>query len=95
MAEIANVRADVLEDDANFRRNLEWLVCPVCRSSLELIRVETDDDRSGAASGIRCTRCSRTYLIADGLPVLLAERAGLTSATKVRASYDISPKAIS
>jgi len=46
--------------------DLRWLACPVCLSSLAL---ET--------TVVRCTGCTRSYPIIDGIPVLLANRASL------------------
>ncbi|MBS1822879.1 MAG: Trm112 family protein [Acidobacteria bacterium] len=46
-------------------RELERLVCPVCRAKL----------RAGDGSVV-CTGCSRRYPIVDGIPVLLVDRAG-------------------
>ncbi|HKO19767.1 MAG TPA: hypothetical protein VJU82_12860 [Acidobacteriaceae bacterium] len=45
--------------------DLRWLACPVCFSSLAL---ETNS--------VRCTGCTRSYPVIDGIPVLLASRAG-------------------
>jgi len=42
---------------------LRWLACPICHSSLAL---ET--------SAVRCTGCTRSYPVEDGIPVLLASR---------------------
>ncbi len=50
--------------------HLSLLVCPVCHAGLTLTR-ET----------ILCTGCARRYPIVDGLPVLIASRAVLGSAT--------------
>jgi hypothetical protein len=44
--------------------DLRWLGCPVCLSSLAL---ETNS--------VRCTGCTRSYPVIDGIPVLLAGRA--------------------
>jgi hypothetical protein len=44
--------------------DLRWLACPVCLSSLAL---ETNS--------VRCTGCTRSYPVIDGIPVLLAARA--------------------
>ena len=42
----------------------EMLACPVCRVDLRL--------ESGC---LVCARCGRRYPVADGIPVLIAERA--------------------
>ena len=44
--------------------DLRWLACPVCLGSLAL---ETNS--------VRCTGCTRSYPVIDGIPVLLASRA--------------------
>jgi len=44
--------------------NLRWIVCPVCRQSLQL-----------EAAAIRCQGCGKRYPIVDGIPILLADRA--------------------
>ncbi len=49
--------------------DLVWLACPVCRMKLEVYDTE----------GVRCTGCRRVFPIVDGLLVLLADRATLTS----------------
>ncbi|HEX3569548.1 MAG TPA: Trm112 family protein [Acidobacteriaceae bacterium] len=46
--------------------DLRWLACPVCHSSLAL-----------EAGSVRCTGCTRSYPVADGIPVLLASRGKL------------------
>jgi len=43
---------------------LQYLVCPVCHSSL----VSEPDT-------LRCTACNRRYPIVDNIPILLADRA--------------------
>jgi uncharacterized protein YbaR (Trm112 family) len=53
-----NVRAIA---QAIAQKDLDLLVCPVCRQTLQL---EPD--------AIRCTGCARRYPILDGIPVLLA-----------------------
>jgi uncharacterized protein len=47
---------------------LAMLACPVCHSSL----LEENNE-------IRCTQCQRRYPVEDGIPVLLEDRAQLTS----------------
>jgi uncharacterized protein YbaR (Trm112 family) len=44
--------------------DLRWLACPICHSSLAL-----------ESSAVRCTGCTRSYPVQDGIPVLLASRA--------------------
>jgi uncharacterized protein YbaR (Trm112 family) len=45
---------------------LDILVCPVCKSRVELLADE---------SGLRCVSCRRTYPIRDEIPVMLPEEA--------------------
>lgn len=51
---------------------LAWVVCPVCRSALEV--AGADGLRS---EGVRCTGCQRVFPVVDGIPVLLEARAVL------------------
>jgi len=44
--------------------DLRWVVCPVCHQQLHL-----------QAGAIQCQSCGRCYPVADGIPVLLADRA--------------------
>jgi uncharacterized protein YbaR (Trm112 family) len=44
--------------------DLRWLVCPVCHESLQM---EVD--------AVGCLGCARRFLIVDGIPVLLVDRA--------------------
>ena len=48
------------------RELLEMLVCPVCRT-----RVELTADRQG----LRCSSCRVIYPIRDGFPVMIKEEA--------------------
>ncbi len=45
---------------------LEILVCPACKSKLEL---KADE------SGLRCVSCHRLYPVRDGIPVMLIDEA--------------------
>ena len=45
---------------------VDILVCPVCRSRLELLSNE---------SGVKCVSCRREYPIRDEIPVMLSEEA--------------------
>lgn len=45
-------------------RHMDLLVCPACRGKLRL-----------EAGRVMCARCTRSYPIVDGLPVLIVERA--------------------
>jgi uncharacterized protein YbaR (Trm112 family) len=45
---------------------LEILVCPACKSKLEL---KPDE------SGLRCVSCHRLYPVRDGIPVMLIDEA--------------------
>ena len=45
---------------------LDILVCPVCRTKVELLSDE---------SGLKCVSCRRVYPVRDGIPVMLPEEA--------------------
>ena len=45
---------------------LDILVCPVCKSRVELLPGE---------SGLKCVSCRRVYPIRDEIPVMLPEEA--------------------
>ena len=45
---------------------LEILVCPACKSELELTTGET---------GLKCVACHRLYPIRDDIPVMLVDQA--------------------
>jgi hypothetical protein len=45
---------------------LEILVCPVCKTPVELMREE---------NGLRCEPCRLVYPIRDDIPVMLVEEA--------------------
>ena len=45
---------------------LEILVCPICKTSLELLREE---------NGLRCPACHLVYPIRDDVPVMLVDEA--------------------
>ncbi|HKW33269.1 MAG TPA: Trm112 family protein [Candidatus Acidoferrum sp.] len=45
---------------------LDILVCPVCRTRIELLPDE---------SGLKCVSCRRVYPIRDEIPVMLPEEA--------------------
>lgn len=45
---------------------LDRLACPVCMGALRLEEPH-----------LRCEGCGRTYPVADGIPVLIAERANV------------------
>jgi uncharacterized protein len=45
---------------------LDILVCPVCKSQVELLADE---------SGLKCVSCRRVYPIRDEIPVMLVEEA--------------------
>ena len=47
---------------------LDILVCPVCKSKVELLPDE---------SGLQCVSCRRIYPIRDGIPAMLAEEGKL------------------
>lgn len=45
---------------------LEILVCPVCKTPVELLQQE---------NGLRCGQCRLTFPIRDDIPVMLVEEA--------------------
>ena len=45
---------------------LDILVCPVCKTRVELL---------GDESGLKCVSCHRVYPIRDEIPVMLPEEA--------------------
>jgi uncharacterized protein YbaR (Trm112 family) len=45
---------------------LDILVCPVCKTRVELLSDE---------SGLQCVSCGRVYPVRDEIPVMLAEEA--------------------
>lgn len=45
---------------------LDILVCPVCKTRLDLL---------GDESGLKCVSCRRVYPIRDEIPVMLPEEA--------------------
>ena len=47
---------------------LDILVCPVCKSRVELLANE---------SGLKCISCRRVYPIRDEIPVMLPEEASI------------------
>jgi len=47
---------------------LDILVCPVCKTRVELLADE---------SGLKCVSCQRIYPIRDEIPVMLPEEATL------------------
>lgn len=55
-------------------KELALLVCPVCRSGLEL-RLEVVATNGVGAETVRCTGCERGFPVVDGIPILLADRA--------------------
>jgi uncharacterized protein len=45
---------------------LDILVCPVCKTKVELLSDE---------SGLKCVSCHRIYPVRDGIPVMMPEEA--------------------
>ena len=45
---------------------LEILVCPACKTALEL---------KADGSGLKCTQCKRVYPVRDDIPVMLIDEA--------------------
>jgi uncharacterized protein YbaR (Trm112 family) len=68
---------------------LEILVCPACRTDLELVPLSADtaallveryrekfrDEVPSVEEGLRCTACRRTYPIVSDIPVMLIDEA--------------------
>lgn len=68
---------------------LEMLVCPECRTDLELLelpeatcrtlvdryREKFRDEAPEVSEGLRCTRCRRVYPIVSDIPVMLLDEA--------------------
>lgn len=54
---------------------LEILVCPACRSKVE---VKADQ------SGLKCVNCKRVYPIQDDIPVMLMDEAKIEDEEPVR-----------
>jgi uncharacterized protein len=50
------------------RYALDILVCPVCKTRVELLADE---------SGLKCVSCRRVYPIRDEIPVMLPEEAAI------------------
>lgn len=54
---------------------LDILVCPVCRTKVELLADE---------SGLKCVSCRRVYPIRDEIPVMLPEEATIVEENSSR-----------
>ncbi len=68
---------------------LEILVCPACKTDLELVPLPAEtcatlveryrekfrDEEPVVREGLRCTSCSRTYPIVSDIPVMLIDEA--------------------
>lgn len=48
---------------------LDILACPVCKTTVELIKLGT------AGNGLICKKCSRVYPVKDGIPIMLESEA--------------------
>jgi uncharacterized protein YbaR (Trm112 family) len=51
---------------------LDILVCPQCKSDIQLIEYQKDQDR---LTGLKCASCKVIYPIKEGIPVMLADEA--------------------
>jgi hypothetical protein len=60
-----STKIGAMEAQFTTSEHLQWIVCPVCRQSLQF-----------EGAWIRCQGCGKRYPIVDGIPVLLADRAG-------------------
>ena len=68
---------------------LEILVCPACKTDLELVpltgetaamlvaryREKFRDEEPVVQEGLRCTQCRRTYPVVSDIPVMLVDEA--------------------
>ncbi len=61
---------------------LDILVCPVCKSRVELLPDE---------SGLKCLSCRRVYPIRDDIPGMLAEEAKIVEDTGTSSENSIEP----
>ena len=48
---------------------LEILACPICKTSVELIKPGTTGE------GLICKKCNRIYPVKDGIPIMLESEA--------------------
>lgn len=51
---------------------LDILICPRCKSDIELIEYRNDQGRH---PGLKCTKCKLIYPVKEGIPVMLIEEA--------------------
>jgi uncharacterized protein YbaR (Trm112 family) len=49
---------------------LDILVCPICKTRLELLSDE---------SGLKCVSCRRVYPVRDEIPVMMAEESKIAA----------------
>ncbi len=49
---------------------LDILVCPICKTRLELL---------GDESGLKCVSCRRVYPVRDDIPVMMPEEAKIAA----------------
>ena len=61
---------------------LDILVCPVCKSRVEVLRDE---------SGLKCLSCRRVYPIRDDIPVMLAEEAKIAEEHQTSSDKPVEP----
>ena len=68
---------------------LEILVCPACKTDLELVTLPAEtcatlveryrekfrDEEPEVHEGLRCSSCSRTYPVVSDIPVMLIDEA--------------------
>jgi len=48
---------------------LDILVCPVCKTDVELVEYKK------GSHGLKCATCNNTYPIREGIPVMLIDEA--------------------
>jgi uncharacterized protein len=61
---------------------LDILVCPVCKSRVELL-----PDKSG----LKCLSCRRVYPIRDDIPIMLAEEAKIAEKHQTSSNKPVEP----
>jgi SAM-dependent methyltransferase len=64
------------------------LVCPDCKTSLEIQRFDKSESDEPIFEKLFCRRCQRGYDIVDQIPVLLSKDAGYEQASKIGSVYD-------
>ena len=58
-----------MKEEIISKQLLEILVCPECRTEVDLIQ------ESPEKPGLKCRQCDRVYPIEDGIPIMLVDGA--------------------